>query len=172
MIKEYDIQYDGGEVKFSNYSLITQYQVDVSENDLTVTGVHSKSLRYESTLCVELDIFDRLPSDIIRSKPRVSRFLDKMRTYIVDNSNYLSELHYNKLSIEQSPNSNELMVDWIYNYFRVFFSFDDNEGDMYGLIENNPQTKIFRSEFLPFNESIYDEVVAKSVKFVTENLIR
>lgn len=172
MIKEYNIQDNGGEVKFSDYSLITQYEVDMSENDLTVTGIHTRGFRYESTLCVELDIFERLPSDIIRSKPRVSRFLDKMRTYMVDNAKYLSDLHYNRLSIEQSSNSSELMVDWIYNYFRVFFSFDDNEGDMYGLIENNPQTKMFRSEFLPFNESNYDEVVAKSVKFVTENLIR
>ena len=39
--------------------------------------------------------------------------------------------------------SGELMIDWIYNYFRVFFSFDDKEGDMYGLILNNSETKIY-----------------------------
>ena len=172
MKKEYDILFDRDGMKFSDYSLIANYQINTPENDLTITGSHSKNLCCESILCVELDIFERLPNDIIKSKPRVSRFLDEMRTYMVDNSKNLSDFHYNRLSIELSSNSDELMIDWIYNYFRVFFSFDDNEGDMYGLIENNPQTKIFRSEFCPFNESNYDEVVAKSVKFVTENLIR
>ena len=64
------------------------------------------------------------------------------------------------------------MIDWIYYYFRAFYSFDDNEGDMYGLIVNNTETRQFVSEFKALNESEYNEVAAKSVSFITENLLR
>ena len=39
------------------------------------------------------------------------------------------------------------MLDWIYNYFRVYFSFDTDEGNFYGIISSNPEAGSYSNDF-------------------------
>ena len=172
MKEEYTLLYDEEKAKPSEYSAIVEYGVSSSDIRETDTGSILSNFKYEIPLSSDLDIFVNLADSRIQSMPRVSKFLNELRLSIANNSSNLKNIHFNKLSLEESSRPGELMIDWIYNFFRAFFSFDDNEGDMYGLIVNNTETKIFQSEFEPLKESDYDEVAAKSVRFITENILR
>ena len=172
MTEEYDVLLDEKEVAPSEYSAIVEYGLCHTDNSETQTGSVLHTYKYEPPLSSDLDIFENLKDVRIQTMPRVSRFLNELRLSIVNNTTNLKSIHYNKLTLEESSRPGELMIDWIYNYFRAFFSFDDKEGDMYGLIVNNTETKKFQSEFEPLIESEYSEVAAKSVKFITENILR
>lgn len=172
MTEEYNVLIDEKEVAPSEYNAIVEYGLSHSDNSETQTGSVLRNYKYEIPLSSDLDIFEDLKDVRIQTMPRVSKFLNELRLSIVNNTTNLESIHYNKLTLEESSRPGELMIDWIYNYFRAFFSFDDQEGDMYGLIVNNTETKKFQSEFEPLNESEYNEVAAKSVKFITENILR
>lgn len=172
MKEEYSVLFDEERAKPSEYSAIVEYGLSSSDIKKTETGSILNSFKYETPLSSDLDIFVNLADERIQSMPRVSKFLNELRLSIANNSSNLKTIHFNKLSLEESSRPGELMIDWIYNFFRAFFSFDDNEGDMYGLIVNNTETKVFQSEFEPLKESDYDEVAAKSVRFITENILR
>lgn len=172
MTEEYNVIFDEKEVEPSEYNAIIEYGLSHSDNSETQSGSVLRTHEYEIPLSSDLDIFENLKDVRIQSMPRVSKFLNELRLSIVDNTTNLKSIHYNKLTLEEPSRPGELMIDWIYNYFRAFFSFDDKEGDMYGLIVNNTETKNFKSEFEPLNESEYNEVAAKSVKFITENILR
>ena len=172
MKEEYSVLFDEKKAKPSEYSAIVEYGVSSSDIRETETGSILGKYRYEIPLSSDLDIFANLTNARIQSMPRVSKFLNELRLSIANNSSNLKTIHFNKLSLEESSRPGELMIDWIYNYFRAFFSFDNKEGDMYGLIVNNTETKIFHSEFEPLKESDYNEVAAKSVRFITENILR
>lgn len=158
--------------ELSEYSAIVEYGTSNSVNSETENGSILQKNKYETPLSSDLDVFENLTDERIQSMPRVSKFLNELRLSIANNSNNLSNIHYNKLTMEEPTRPGELMIDWIYNYFRAFYSFDDKEGDMYGLIVNNTESKKFKSEFEELNESEYDKVAAKSVKFITENILR
>ena len=172
MRDEYEIKSDEKVKKPSLYSVVSEYGISPIQMNETETGSLSVEQMYEVPLSVDLDIFENISDDRIQTMPRVSKFLSELRSSIVRNSNNFQGFHYNKLTLEEPTRPGELMIDWIYNYFRAFFSFDDKEGDMYGLIVNNTETRVFKSEFEPLTESKYNEVAAKSVKFITENLLR
>lgn len=172
MNNEYEIIVDGVKHESTNYEDKAEYAFDNMDVLETETGERSYSSVFFTPLSSNLDIFDNLSDVRIESMPRVSHFLSELRLSIMRNLDNLKDIHFNKLSIEESTRPGELMIDWIYNYFRAFYSFDDEEGDMFGLIVNNTEAKQFKSEFLPLIETEYDEVVAKSISFITENLRR
>lgn len=171
MKDEYDILVDCNDIKPARY-VPTDFYIDENDMSETESGDMTVDSRYIQPLSSDLDIFENLPDDVLRTKPRVTKFLGELRLSILNNASNLSDIHFNKLTIEDVSRPSELMIDWIYNYFRVFFSFDDVEGDMYGLIVNNTETRQFISEFQVLKESEYNEVAAKSVGFITENLLR
>lgn len=172
MKDEYDIVIEENVQNTTEYVSEEEYCLDVNDKSETQTGDMVADNKYIQPLPSDLDIFENLSDDRLYSMPRAWRFLGELRASIASNATRLKGIHYNKLSLEESSRPGELMIDWIYNYFRAFYSFDDNEGDMYGLIVNNTETKQFVSEFKALNESEYDEVAAKSVSFITENLLR
>lgn len=172
MKNEYDIIVEENVQKTAEYVSTEEYCLDVNDKNGTKTGDSVADYRYIQPLPSDLDIFENIADDRLYSMPRVWKFLGELRSSIADNATRLKDIHFNKLSLEESSRPGELMIDWIYNYFRAFYSFDDNEGDMYGLIVNNTETRQFVSEFKALNESEYNEVAAKSVSFITENLLR
>ncbi len=171
MKDEYDILV-GDIIQKPTELVSVENYLDENEISETESGDMSIAFRYIQPLSSDLDIFENLPDSIISTMPRVTKFLEELRMSIVNNVENLKDIHYNKLTVEESSHPGELMIDWIYNYFRAFFSFDDDEGDMYGLIVNNTETKQFISEFQVLKESEYDAIAAKSVGFITENLLR
>lgn len=47
------------------------------------------------------------------------------------------------------------MLDWIYNYFRVYFSFDTDEGNFYGIISSNPEAGSYSNDFKAMDPKQY-----------------
>lgn len=149
-------QYD----TFEGDEIIVPFSEDFEKDQLTIP------------LSMDLDIFDIFHDKRVQSKERVKCFLESLRMSIkrlleVEN---LGNIYLNKLSIEEQKDESELMVDWIFNYFRVFYSFDDKEGDMYGMIVNDTERLDFLSEFKQLKESDYDKVAEKTVSFVLEHI--
>lgn len=52
----------------------------------------------------------------------------------------------------------EVEIDWIYNYFRVYFSFSDESGSVYGKIYKNQEKGICRNETGILTPSRYKEL--------------
>lgn len=148
------------------------YYTVINDNDGTASGTSSPVEVISVPLPYDLDIFDVVTDERFKNKPRAANFMSKLKKAIQLRANSLDNIHFNKLSLEDSNKPSELMVDWIYNYFRAFFSFDDEQGDMYGLILNNSLKSEFSSEFKPLNETEYDSIAAKTLDFVVENIRR
>lgn len=53
-------------------------------------------------------------------------------------------------------------LPWIFNYFRAYFSFESDDEDSYGMIENNKENQEFSNYFRKLKPEEY-ELVAKSV---------
>ncbi len=158
--------------KQATYKDLVQYLTTDDDKEFTISGSLSSLDTLSSPLPFDLDIFDIVSDKRVNSKPRVLFFLSKLKKAIKFRENELQNVHFNKLSIEESEKPDEIMIDWLYNYFRAFFSFDDKQGDMYGLILNNTLKLEFCSEFKPLVEAEYDSIAEKTVEFVVENIRR
>ncbi len=156
----------------STYEDLLHYFTVDDDKEVTDSGSSSSLDALSAPLPFDLDIFDIITDERVRSRPRVFNFLTKLKQAIQKREDELKNIHFNKLSLEESEKPDELMIDWLYNYFRVFFSFDDNQGDMYGLILNNTLKMEFSSEFKPLIEAEYDSIAEKTVQFVLENIRR
>lgn len=55
-----------------------------------------------------------------------------------------------------------ISIEWIFNYFRAYFSFESDDEDSYGMIENNKENQEFSNYFRKLKPEEY-ELVAKSV---------
>ena len=40
-----------------------------------------------------------------------------------------------------------ISIEWIFNYFRAYFSFESDDEDSYGMIENNKENQEFSNYF-------------------------
>ena len=171
MKKEYDIE--TRDVGVENVFKDIQYY-SVEDDDLsgTSTGEIIPSKQWLSPLPYDLDIFDVVTDQRVLARPRIGKFFMQMKNAIQRKEQELVNIHFNKLSLEESDKTDEVMVDWIYYYFRAFFSFDDTQGDMYGLILNNTQDLEFWSEFKPLIETDYASIAEKTIDFVLENIRR
>lgn len=159
-------------VEKTTYEDLVHYSTLDDEKEFTVTGTISSLDALSSPLPYDLDIFDIITDERVRSRPRAYNFLSKLKKAILVREDELKDIHFNKLSLEVAERPDELMIDWLYNYFRAFFSFDDSQGDMYGLILNNTVKLEFSSEFKPLIEAEYDSIAEKTVEFVLENIRR
>lgn len=168
-------EYEVGELVDQNkntFELFDDYFSKEFDVEGTSTGDDRLSIKLYEPLPYDLDIFDIVRDTRVSSRPRVQNFLSKLKLAIKEREGELYNIHFNKLSLEDSENSNELMIDWIYNYFRAFFYFDDNQGDMYGLVLNNTVNLEFSSEFKPLMETEYEVVAEKTVEFIVHNIKR
>ena len=58
------------------------------------------------------------------------------------------------------------MLDWIYNYFRVYFSFDTDEGNFYGIISSNPEEGSYSNDFKAMDPKQYQTLARAIVDYV------
>lgn len=171
MKREYDID-SINDVVENVFNEIQYYDVEDRDASGTSTGEKTPYKQWLSPLSYDLDIFDVVTDQRVLARPRMGKFFMHLKNAIQQKEQDLVNIHFNKLSLEDSDREDEVMVDWIYNYFRAFFSFDDSQGDMYGLILNNTQALEFWSEFKPLIENDYASIAEKTVDFVLENIRR
>lgn len=78
----------------------------------------------------DLDIFTDLPESVYKEKD-VALFLDALRGVIAEENP--QNVTLSKLIVTEKTDSG-CTLDWIYNYFRLYFSFDKNDGDYFGFM--------------------------------------
>lgn len=152
-----------GNLRNKGYTLSREGKTS-SNRDLFIT---------QKLLYPEFDIFSALTEGDINNE-RVSRFLSKMKSCILEyNTNDLRGVVFPKLIISEKTDTS-IVIEWIFNYFRFCFSFDDKEGDYYGFVINDMINGEFSSDFIKMNQeeysSIASNVVSKAIELVEGNI--
>lgn len=117
---------------------------------------------FDATLPNDIDIFSELP-EYVYANSDAKKFLIIMRKILL--SYNISGITLSKLCISDHSDSG-IVIDWIYNYFRVYFSFDSQNGNFYGLISNNPEKKSFFNEFKVMNSNEYETIARTVISFI------
>ena len=94
----------------------------------------------------ETDIFTALPASVYRND-RAKAFLNEMRTCLLNwDKNELGGITLPKLRMTEFTDVT-IVIEWIFNYFRLYFSFDQKEGDFYGEVMHDTENGKFYNEF-------------------------
>ena len=116
------------------------------------------SVAYTRKLSLDTDIFSGLPEFVFENK-KVDRFLNVLKNVIAMSD--LEGVTLSKLHLSEY-NEATISIEWIFNYFRAYFSFESDDEDSYGMIENNKENQEFSNYFRKLKPEEY-ELVAKSV---------
>lgn len=116
------------------------------------------------TLSEDVDIFNQLPTFVYENKD-AKEFLATLRNALL--SVDLSGITLSKLCVSEHTESG-VVIDWIYNYFRIFFSFDKEDGNFYGVISSNPEEKSFSNDFRAMNSNQYEVIAQKTINYVIQ----
>lgn len=123
---------------------------------------YGSSISIVSSLDADIDVFDSLPVEIYNNED-VSLFLYALRKVI--NKEKPKDITLSKLLIsEQTPTG--VTLDWIYNYFRIYFSFDSVDGDFFGCISHNPEDGSFKNEFKQMQPTQFEDVAQAMLDYV------
>lgn len=131
-------------------------------NDADETTSGSFDVSLQRKLSSDLDIFSELPKEVFLNT-KAAFFLSALRNIILCTDLEgvtLSKLHVSEMTEES------LMIEWIFNYFRTYFSFEKNNQDSYGMIENNPETQEFSNRFRSLKINEYEEVARSIVDYI------
>lgn len=128
-----------------------------------ITGMWQVSGRsditdFEEIVRLDTDIFSGLPEFVFENK-KVDRFLNVLKNVIAMSD--LEGVTLSKLHLSEY-NEATISIEWIFNYFRAYFSFESDDEDSYGMIENNKENQEFSNYFRKLKPEEY-ELVAKSV---------
>lgn len=134
------------------------YSIDL---DNTQNNLELSSIETTPVLDSDIDIFANLPKEIYSNK-HVSEFLNALRGAL--SISKPKEITLSKLIVSEKTNQC-VTLDWIFNYFRLYFSFDE-DGDYYGIISNNDISGAFSNEFRPMKTQEYANVAKSSLDYV------
>ena len=97
-------------------------------------------------LSPEIDIFAALPESVY-GNDRVKVFLNEMRSCLLNwDKDELRGITLPKLRVTEFTDVT-IVIEWIFNYFRLYFSFDQKEGDFYGEVMSDVENGKFHNEF-------------------------
>lgn len=140
-----------------------QYNVNlIKPNTIDETTSGSFDISLQRKLSSDLDIFADLPKEVFNNT-KASFFLSVLKKVIL--STDLEGITLSKLHVSEMT-EDSLMIEWIFNYFRTYFSFEKDDQDSYGMIENNPETKSFSNQFRVLDVNEYEEVAHSIVDYI------
>ena len=89
---------------------------------------------YNTSIPARLDIFCNLP-DYVFDVIDAQAFLNDLKRAILQwyQESKLDDITLSKLLVDEHSDTG-IVIDWIFSYFQVYFSFDKNDGDYYGII--------------------------------------
>lgn len=153
---------------------LPSYIDEIDLDDYVISHVYSVNdnnkieamVNIEAPLPVEKRIFDDIDVHSIKI-PRVHEFIQAFTDQLRNTDT--SEVTMNKMRLVETEDGNEM--EWIYSYFRIYFSFETNGDDSYGFVENNTESGSFRSSFDKMKQEEYSLIARKSIDFV-KNLIK
>lgn len=132
------------------------------ENSCEGTIQGTMGLHIVSSLDTDVDIFTEIPDDIYKNKD-ASLFLEALRQAIVEESP--KNVTLSKLIVSEQTDTG-CTLDWIYNYFRIYFSFDINEGDYFGFMSHNLVDGSYKNEFKPMKPIDFGGIARAMLDYV------
>lgn len=123
-------------------------------------------VRIESPLPVEKRIFDEIDTKDI-SMQRVHDFIDAFTNAL--RLTDLGDITLTPMHFTQNEDGS-CELEWIYNYFRLYYSFEPTGDDTFGLVENNTDTRTFKSTFTPMREGNYLSIAYESLNYVINHI--
>ena len=152
---------------------LPSYIDEIDLDDYVISHVYSVNdnnkieamVNIEAPLPVEKRIFDNIDVHSIKI-PRVHEFIQAFTDQLRNTDT--SEVTMNKMRLVESEEGYEL--EWIYSYFRVYFSFDANGDDTYGFVENNTESGSFQSFFHKMKEKEYPLIAKKCLDFAKNHI--
>lgn len=149
------------------------YIDDIELDDNVITHVYSVNdinkieamVKIEAPLPVEKRIFDDIDISSIKMS-RVRGFIQAFTNCLRNNDT--NEVSLNKIRMVETDDGYEF--EWIFNYFRVYFSFEANGDDSFGFVENNTESASFLSSFYKMKEEDYGMIVKKALNFVINHI--
>lgn len=150
------------------------YIDEIDLDDYVISHVYSVNdnnkleamVNIKAPLPVEKRIFDDIDVHSIKI-PRVLRFIQAFTDQLRNTET--SEVTMSKMRLAELEDGYDL--EWIYSYFRIYFSFEASGDDTYGFVENNTKSGSFQSSFYKMKEEEYDLIVEKVLKFVINHII-
>lgn len=124
------------------------------------------STNYTANLNADVDIFSALPARIYNQK-HINDFLNAFRNAIAKAD--LENTTLSKLVISEETDTS-ITLDWIYNYFRIYFSFDKNQGDYFGFISYDPSNGAFSNFLNVMKPDDFENVAKTLLKVVIDNI--
>lgn len=133
-------------------------QIDSSKNESS-TGENNDF--YLPVLGVNEDVFSELPDEVY-SNHRVRYFINVLKKVISETD--LENVTLSRLRANRDESG--ITIEWVFNYFRVYFSFENNGDDSYGMVENNKENGVFNNFFRILRVDEYEEVVRSVVDYI------
>ena len=95
----------------------------------------------------------------------VGLFLAEMKKAILSwDKEELRRVTLPKLQVTEFTDAT-LVIEWIFNYFRLYFSFDKMEGDYYGEVMNDLENGKFHNEFKKMELEDFSKVAEAQVAY-------
>lgn len=148
------------EASSDNEKNIYAKKYNISEDEETVGG--DVQFSFTPNIPTDIDIFSELP-DYVYENNDAKEFLNVLRNALLKTS--LSGITLSKLGVSEHSDS-ELEIEWIFNYFRVYFSFDHNAGNYFGRVSSNPIDKSFSNEFKEIDKQNIPTLVSSIIDYV------
>lgn len=123
-------------------------------------------VRIDIPLPVEKRIFDGIDISGI-TMSRVRTFIDTFSEVLRNTE--IGDATLTAMRLERAEDEG-YELEWIYNYFRVYYSFEATGDDSCGFVENNQETGSFKSSFRQMQEADYRMIAEKSINFVINHI--
>lgn len=155
-------KYSTTQQRSPNKNIANYYFVNYNNDSPTYTGDDDISII--TNLPSDVNIFSDLP-DYVYQNTNALEFLNVLKKKLKD---FASEnITFSKLRVSEHSETN-LVLDWIYNYFRVYYSFDSNDGNYYGIVVNNTEVGSFTNKFALMQSNKYEEIANYILDFVVK----
>lgn len=137
---------------------------DKNEYKIDNVSVESFDPKVFQVLSPAIDIFSEIPEQVYKNE-RANLFLKVLRRHLqeidVDNANGLV---LSKINVSEDTES-RIILEWIFNYFRFYYAFDDYDGDYHGLVINNPNEDSFKNEVVGMKKEEYASFAQRDLQY-------
>ena len=115
-------------------------------------------------LAPEVDIFSELPESVYQNE-HANAFLNEMRKSLIkkDQGTFHGVVLPKLFLTEHTEET--IVIEWIFNYFRLYFSFDKEEGDYFGEIVNIPERSFFRNFFKKMSFENFPDIAKAEINY-------
>ena len=134
-----------------------EYKID----DVSVESFEPKAFQ---VLSPAIDIFTEIPEQVYKNE-HANLFLKVLRRHLQEiNVDNADGLVLSKLHVSEDTES-RIILEWIFNYFRFYYAFDNNDGDYHGLVINNPNKDSFTNEVIGMKTEDYSSFAQRDLQY-------